>query len=60
METDFPKEQRQALYKKILDDLETQIAYVATPVISAGQSLSALVNLINAIESELLLLCGKT
>ena len=60
VETDFPKgAARQALYKKILDDLETQIAYVATPVISAGQSLSALVNLINAIESELLLLCGK-
>ena len=60
IETDFPRgKARQNLYKKILSDLEAQITFVAKPVISAGQSLSALINLINAIESELLLLCGK-
>ncbi len=60
LETDFPRgKARQNLYKKILSDLKAQIAYLAKPVISAGQSLSALINLINAIESELLVLCGK-
>lgn len=60
IEGDFPRGKvRQDLYQKILSDLDAQITYVTKPVITAGQSLSALINLINAIESELLVLCDK-
>lgn len=60
IEGDFPAGKlRNDLYKKILHDLEKQVDHVEKPVITAGQALSALINLINTIESELLVLCNK-
>lgn len=60
IEEDFPAGKlRNDLYKKILHDLEKQVDHVEKPVITAGQALAALINLINTIESELLVLCNK-
>lgn len=53
------KKRRDTLYKKILDDLQEQVAYLKKPEISAGQALSSLINLINTIESELLNVCKR-
>lgn len=58
IEKDFPKgKKRDALYRKILTDLKEKIAYVRKPEITTGQALSSMVNIINAIETDLLDVC---
>jgi TIR domain len=60
IEQDFPKgKSRRDLYKEILAHLEDRIKYVRNPEITAGQAFAALINLINTIESELLIVCNR-
>jgi DNA-directed RNA polymerase beta subunit len=59
VQTDYPPgKKRKAFYKKILTDLKKDITWMKKPEISAGQSLAGMINILNAIESDLLDACN--